>query len=58
MSKLVAFALVACALAITASVAISSIVVDHKHDGTTMVNHQAPVDSNGCHIGPSGFHCH
>lgn len=32
---------------------------DHNHDhNTDTLNHVAPLDANGCHVGPSGFHCH
>ena len=38
--------------------AISAIQIDHAHvDGAT-VDHAAPLDGNGCHPGPGGYHCH
>lgn len=51
--------IVAAAIAVTAGVAISAIPANHTHrDG--VVSHQGgpALDANGCHLGPTGYHCH
>ncbi|MGI9387290.1 MAG: hypothetical protein ACR2OX_07645 [Methyloligellaceae bacterium] len=51
--------IVAAALAVSAGVAISAIPANHTHESDGVVSHQgAPLDANGCHLGPTGYHCH
>ncbi|GBF27629.1 hypothetical protein MnTg02_02686 [bacterium MnTg02] len=47
------------ALALTAGVAISAIPTNHTHKGQDVISHQGPpLDKSGCHLGPTGYHCH
>ena len=50
--------LIAITLAFSVSFAISAIPVHHDHGSLDKTDHRAPLDKNGCHPGPSGFHCH
>jgi len=38
--------------------AISAIEINHSHVDSVTVDHAAPLDGDGCHAGPSGYHCH
>ena len=58
MRKLLGYMIVGSLLTLTSGLAISSVVVNHTHKGTTVISHEAPLDSNGCHVGADGFHCH
>ncbi len=58
MSRILSITVLGIALFAGTAIAVSSINIDHSHNGADVVDHAAPLDGNGCHQGPSGFHCH
>lgn len=39
---------------ISSATAVVFLDADDEH----VIHHAAPVDSNNCHRGPTGYHCH
>lgn len=58
MLKLATFVFLIGISGLATSIAVSSIVTDHDHRGGQTVGHDASLDVHGCHIGPTGYHCH
>ena len=58
MSKILTSLLMVIGVVIGTAAAISAIQTDHVHKGGATLDHAAPLDGDGCHPGPEGYHCH